>query len=231
MVTNYNLNNQIEGLKSSYDAIFLSLGSNIPKEMNIAGENLPWVFDGNEILENGITFDCVGKKVFVCGGGNVALDTARTIKKLGASKVTILYRREEGKMPAEKKEVATARKEKIEFRFNTNILRIYEHDGNRKIERVDTCEVGLELKNVPDSKFELEADFVIMAIGSKPDENLIKKLGLETDKNGFLKIDENNRTSDSKIFAGGNLVGAKATVAYAARSGRDTADSIMKILK
>lgn len=231
VVTNYNLNNQIEGLKSSYDAIFLSLGSNIPKKMNIAGENLPWVFDGNEILENGITFDCVGKKVFVCGGGNVALDTARTIKKLGASEVTILYRREEGKMPAEKREVATARKEKIEFRFNTNILRIYEHDGNRKIECVDTCEVGLELKNVPDSKFELEADFVIMAIGSKPDENLIKKLGLETDKNGFLKIDENNRTSDSKIFAGGNLVGAKATVAYAARSGRDAADSIMKILK
>lgn len=231
VTTNYDLNNQIGQLKSENDAVFLSFGSNVPKKMNIYGENLPWVFDGNELLEDGISFDCIGKKVYVCGGGNVALDTARTIKKLGARKVTILYRREEEKMPAEEKEVSSARRENIEFRFNTNILRIYECDEKRKIECVSTCEIGLGLQNVPNSNFELDADYVIMAIGSKTDENLIKKLNLETDKNGFVKVDENNCTSDSKIFAGGNLVGAKATVAWAARSGRDAAQSMIKLLK
>ena len=199
--------------------------------MNVDGEDLPWVFDGNELLENGISFDCTGKIVYICGGGNVALDTARTIKKYGASKVTILYRREEERMPAEKKEVSSAKREKIDFRFNTNLLKIHELDGKRKIECAKTCEVGLGVQNIQNSNFELDADFVIMAIGSKPDENLIRKLNLETDKNGFVKVDENNCTSDEKIFAGGNLVGAKATVAWAARSGRDAAMSIVKKLK
>lgn len=231
VITKYDLEKQIETLKNEYDAIFLSFGSNVPKKMNVDGEELPWVFDGNELLENGISFDCTGKIVYICGGGNVALDTARTIKKYGASKVTILYRREEERMPAEKKEVSSAKREKIDFRFNTNLLKIHELDGKRKIECAKTCEVGLGVQNIQNSNFELDADFVIMAIGSKPDENLIRKLNLETDKNGFVKVDENNCTSDEKIFAGGNLVGAKATVAWAARSGRDAAMSIVKKLK
>ena len=108
-------NLSLEELENKYDAIFLSFGANIPAKMNIEGEDLPGVFGGNSLLETGNHPSYAGKKVAVIGGGNVAMDCARTIKRLGADKVFVIYRRAEKQMPAEKKEIEEAKEEGIEF--------------------------------------------------------------------------------------------------------------------
>lgn len=229
VVTNYDLEKNIDELKEKYDGIFLSIGANLPKKSSVVDDKLGWIFNCNEILENGISFDCRNKKIYICGAGNVAIDAARTLKRLGANSVTILYRRDAERMSAERKEIETAKKEKIKFEYNVNILKAFEECNVRKLRCVKTCELGLSVQNIENTEFEIDTDYLLMAIGSKTDSILLEKLKLETDKNGYVKIDENNQTSDEKIFAGGNLVGIKSTVAWAARSGRDAAYNIVKV--
>lgn len=125
-------NLDLEELRSKNDAVFVSVGANIPARMNIEGENLEGVYGGNDLLEYNKHPSYIGKKVAVIGGGNVAMDSARTIKRLGADKVVIIYRRAEEQMPAEKKEIEDARCEGIEFIFQTNILKII---GTEKVEK------------------------------------------------------------------------------------------------
>jgi len=124
--TNIELNKDItlEQLEKEYDAIFLGFGANISAKMQIPGENLEGVFGGNELLETNKHPNYLEKNVAVIGGGNVAIDTARTIKRLGAKTVKVIYRRAEEQMPAEKKEIEFAKSEGIEFLFQTNILKI-----------------------------------------------------------------------------------------------------------
>ena len=166
-------------------------------------------------------------------GGNVAMDSARTIKKLGASEVYVIYRRAEEQMPAEKKEIADAKKEGIEFLFQTNIVKIL---GKEKVEKLECIKTELVKKegenrlspvNIEGSNFILDMDYVVMATGSKPENNIIEKF--EKNEYGYIKIDENMQTSINKVFAGGDIVGQKATVAWASRSGRDAAEKILKI--
>ena len=223
----------IEDLAQKYDAVFVAIGANIPAKMNVEGENLNGVYGGNYLLEYNRHPNYTGKKVAIIGGGNVAMDSARTIKKLGASEVYVIYRRAEEQMPAEKKEIADAKKEGIEFLFQTNIVKIL---GKEKVEKLECIKTELVKKegenrlspvNIEGSNFILNMDYVVMATGSKPENNIIEKF--EKNEYGYIKIDENMQTSISKVFAGGDIIGQKATVAWAARSGRDAAEKILKI--
>lgn len=227
----------LDELKKSYDAIFIGIGANIPAKMNIAGEELDGVFGGNTLLETGEHPKYHGKKVAVIGGGNVAMDCARTIKRMGAKEVYVIYRRAEKQMPAEKKEIEDAKKEGIEFLFQNNIVRIL---GNNSVEKIECIKTELVKKegedrevpvDIEDSNYFLDMDYVVMAVGSKPNKKLIDTLGLELDKWGYIKVNNRYQSSDKKIYAGGDLIGQKATVAWAAMAGREAARSIIEDLK
>ena len=205
--------------------------------MGIEGEDVEGVLGGNELLENNIHPDYTGKTVIVSGGGNVAMDTSRTVKRLGAKRVIVVYRRSRTEMPAEKKEIEEAIEEGVEFFFQNNIIKIC---GDKKVEKIECVKTELVQKegesrlspvNIEGSNFFIDADYVIMAVGSKPEADLLKKLNLELDKWGRIKIDENSMTSKKGVFAGGDVVGAKATVAWASRSGRDAGNAIIKYLE
>ena len=225
----------IQELESKYDAIFLAFGANISAKMGIDGEDLEGVYGGNQLLEYNSHPDYKNKKVAIIGGGNVAMDCARTVKKLGAEEVSVIYRRSEEQMPAETKEIEEAKEEGIKFIFQNNLVKIL---GNNKVEQIELIKTELVQKkgetrkspvNIPDSNYIIDMDYVIMALGSHP-EQFVSQLGLELNEKGYIKIDENNRTSSEKIFAGGDLAGAKGTVAWAARSGRDTVEAIIEYL-
>ena len=165
---------EIEDLAKKYDAVFVAIGANIPSKMNVEGENLNGVYGGNYLLEYNKHPNYTGKKVAIIGGGNVAMDSDRTIKKLGASEVYVIYRRAEEQMPAEKKEIVDAKKEGIEFLFQTNIVKIL---GTEKVEKLECIKTELIKKegenrlspvNIEGSNFSLDMDYVVMATGSKP---------------------------------------------------------------
>ncbi len=226
----------LENLKQNYDAIFLSIGANVSCKMEIEGENLQGVYGGNELLEYKLHPNYTGKTVAVIGGGNVAMDCARTIKMLGAKNVKVIYRRAREQMPAEDKEVEDAMSEGIEFIFQTNMIKII---GNDKVEKIETIKTQLVQKegetrlvpiNIEGSNDFIDIDYVVLALGSKPDE-YTSKLGLELNKFGNININDNYQTSDEKVFAGGDLAGIKGTVAWAAKSGREAAKQIIKHLE
>ena len=230
-------NFELEDLEKQYDAIFLGFGANIPAKMNIEGEDLDGVYGGNSLLETGIHPSYKGKKVAVIGGGNVAMDCSRTIKRLGAEKVYVIYRRAEKQMPAEAKEIADAKKEGIEFLFQNNIVKIL---GKDKVEKVECIKTELVKKegetrevpvNIENSNYEMDMDIVVMAVGSSPEKELLDKLGLKLNKWGYINVDENYKTSKEKVYAGGDISGTKATVAWAARTGRDAAKQIIENIK
>ena len=228
-------NLDLEELRSKNDAVFVSVGANIPARMNIEGENLEGVYGGNDLLEYNKHPSYIGKKVDVIGGGNVAMDSARTIKRLGADKVVLIHRRAEEQMPAEKKEIEDARCEGIEFIFQTNILKII---GTEKVEKIECIKTELVQKegekrlvpvNIANSNYNMNIDYVVMATGSKPEENVIRNF--EKNKWGYINIDEKVKTSIPKVFAGGDVAGEKSTVAWAARSGREAANNIIEFLQ
>ena len=225
----------LDNLQKEYDAIFIGIGANVSSKMNIEGENLIGVFGGNELLENNNHPNYLNKKVAVIGGGNVAMDTARTVKKLGAKNVYVIYRRAEEQMPAEEKEIKDAKEEGIEFLFQNNIIKICGKDKVEKIECIKTKLVQKEGENrlspvnIEGSNYYMDIDYVIMAVGSKPQEKTINQF--EKNKWGYINIDENMKTSIDKVYAGGDIVGEKATVAWAASSGRRAAFKIIEKLK
>ncbi len=228
-------NLSLEQLEGKYDAVFLAFGANVTTKMGVEGENLQGVFGGNQLLEKKSHPNYINKKVAIIGGGNVAMDCARTIKKLGAQEVKVIYRRAEEQMPAENKEIQEAKDEGIEFLFQNNIVKIL---GNNKVEQVELIKTELVQKdgesrkspiNIQNSNYIIDIDYIVMALGSEP-EDFVNNLGLQLNKWGYIQIDENNKTSNPKVFAGGDIAGAKGTVAWAARSGRDAANSIIKFL-
>lgn len=230
-------NIKLKDLEKQYDAIFLGIGANISSKMGVEGENLNGVYGGNELLEYNLHPDYKGKTVAVIGGGNVAMDCARTIKRLEAKEVTVIYRRAREQMPAEDKEIEEAMQEGIKFLFQNNIKKII---GNEKVEKMELIKMDLiqkegESRLVPveieNSNYEKEIDYIIMALGSIPDKCMVKELGLKLNNWGNIEIDQNYRTSNSKIYAGGDLAGIKGTVAWAARSGKEAAKAIVENIK
>lgn len=162
------------------------------------------------------------------------MDSARTIKRLGAKNVTVIYRRSEKQMPAERKEIEDAKKDGVEFLFQNNIVKIIGKTNVEKIECIktelikkegETREVPINIKN---SNYEIDMDYVVMAIGSQPQREIIDKLGLKQDKKGYIKVNDKFQTSNDKIYAGGDLVGSNATIAWAAYTGRVASESIAK---
>lgn len=220
----------LEDLKKDYDAVVLAFGANVSNKMNIEGEDKEFVLGGNELLEYRNMPDFTGKKVAIIGGGNVAMDASRTIKKLGAEDVYVVYRRAEKQMPAERKEIEDAKEEGIEFLFQTNIIKVL--DNNIECVKTELIKKEGETReypvNIEGSNFYMDVDFVILAVGSSPNESVIDKLGLETSKWGYIKVYESYKTSDEKIYAVGDLIGTKQTVAWAARSGFECAKSIIE---
>lgn len=227
---------ELDELMEKYDAVYLSFGANVSSKMNIPGEELDGVYGGNELLEIGKHPNYEGKSVAVIGGGNVAMDSARTIKRLGAEHVYVIYRRAREQMPAEDYEVEDAIKEGVQFLFQNNIVKAL---GKNKVEKIECIKTQLVKKegekrlvpvNIENSNYTLDMDYVVMAVGSKANKELVAKTGLETTDYGNIKVDERYMTSKDGVFAGGDLMGTKATVAWAARSGRNASDEIIKYL-
>lgn len=231
--TNVSLGKDIslKELEKEYDAVFLGLGANVSKMMGLSGEELNGVYGANELLENLVQVDYTSKRVVVIGGGGVSIDMARTAIKEGASEVGIVYRRSRSEMSAEMNDIRAAKKEGIKFLFQTNVIKVIGEDKVTGIECVKTT-LDKEKKaiNVEGSNFVIDTDVVIMAVGSRADSELLESLKLDVKENGYLMVNSNNQTSNPKIFAAGDLTGAKSTVAWACRNGRDTAYSIMKFL-
>ena len=229
-------NLSFEWLKENFDAVFLGFGANVSGKMNIPGEDLEGVMGGNELLEFGLHPDYAGKTVVVSGGGNVAMDVSRTAKRLGAERVIVVYRRSEQAMPAEKKEIAEAKEEGVEFLFLNNILAV---NGDKKVESVRLIKTQLVKKegesrlspvNIEGSEYNIACDYVFMAVGSKAEKELVESLGLPL-KRGKVEIGPNGETAIKKVFAGGDLAGVTGTVAWACRSGRNAAKAIVKYLE
>lgn len=250
----------LQELTNQYDSIFIAIGANIPWKMGIEGEELKGVYGGNSLLENSTYSKCkkignfknseynktknskthpdyTGKNLAIIGGGNVAMDCARTINKMGAKKVTVIYRRAEEQMPAERKEIEDAKSEGVEFLFQTNIIKILGEDKVEKIECIKTQLVQkegdsrLSPVDIENSNFQLDMDYVVMAIGAAVEDEIVNSLGLECDRKGYIKVNENFETSMKNVYAGGDVAGGKSTVAWAARSGRDVAENIRRNLK
>lgn len=231
--TNVSLGKDIslKELEKEYDAVFLGLGANVSKMMGISGEELNGVYGANELLENLVRVDYTSKRVVVIGGGGVSIDMARTAIKEGASEVGIIYRRSRSEMSVEMNDIRAVKKEGIKFLFQTNVIKVI---GENKVTGIECVKTTLDKEkkaiNVEGSNFVIDTDVVIMAVGSRADSELLESLKLDVKENGYLMVNSNNQTSNPKIFAAGDLTGAKSTVAWACRNGRDTAYSIMKFL-
>ena len=240
----------IEELIKEYDfkAVFVGSGAGLPKFMNIPGENLNGVYSANEFLtrinlmkayrDNSSTPIKHGKKVVVVGGGNVAMDAARCAKRLGGD-VHIVYRRTLDELPARKEEVEHAMEEGIIFDLLTNPVQINGDENGWA--KSCTC-IKMELGEpdasgrrrpvaVEGSEFDIEADVVIMALGTSPNP-LIKSTteGLEVNKHGGIITDENGATSVQAVYAGGDAVTGAATVILAMGAGKTAAKAIDEYL-
>ena len=231
-----------------FSAVFVGSGAGLPKFMNIPGENLNGVYSANEFLtrinlmkaykDDASTPIKKGKKVVVVGGGNVAMDAARCAKRLGGD-VHIVYRRTLKELPARAEEVEHAMEEGIIFDLLTNPLAINGDDtGWTKSVTCIKMELGepdasgrarpIEIKG---SEFDIEADVVIMALGTSPNP-LIKDTtdGLEVNRHGGIITDENGKTSVTAVYAGGDAVTGAATVILAMGAGKTAAKAIDEYL-
>ncbi len=235
-----------ELLDSGFESVFIGSGAGLPRFMNIPGENYKGVYSANEFLtrvnlmkaykEDSTTPIMRAKCVAVVGGGNVAMDAARSAKRLGAEEVYIVYRRGESELPARAEEIEHAKEEGIIFKLLTNPVEITA-DDNRFVNGMKCVEMTL---GEPDesgrrrpvvkenSEFVLPVDCVIMSIGTSPNP-LIKSTteGLETQKWGGIIVDEaTGATSREGIFAGGDAVTGAATVILAMGAGKTAAKAI-----
>ena len=234
--------------EEGFDAVFIGSGAGLPRFMGIPGENLNGVFSANEFLtrnnlmkafrEDYLTPIHTGKRVVVVGGGNVAMDAARTALRLGAE-TTIVYRRTKKELPARAEEVHHAHEEGVEFRMLTNPVEIIgDENGWVKAVRCIRMELGEPDESgrrspvaVPGSEFEIETDTVIMSLGTSPNPLIASTTkGLETTRRGCLVADEGGETTREGVFAGGDAVTGAATVILAMGAGRKAAASIHEYL-
>ncbi len=239
-----------ELFEEGYEAVFIGTGAGLPTFMNIPGESLVGVYSANEYLTRANLMKAYSNKydtpirnskaVAVVGGGNVAMDAARTAKRLGAENVYIVYRRSEVEMPARLEEVHHAKEEGIIFKNLNNPVRVI---GNEKGEvialecvQMDLGEPDASGRRRPiekkDSNFTLDVDTVIIAIGTSPNP-LIRSTteGLDTNKWGCIVADEKMATSRKGVYAGGDSVTGAATVILAMGAGKTAAASIDEYIK
>lgn len=232
--------------EEGFDAVFIGTGAGLPHFMNMPGENLNGVYSANEFLTrsnlmkaydfpNSATPIHVGKKVAVVGGGNVAMDAARTALRLGAEHSYIVYRRSEAEMPARLEEVHHAKEEGVEFLLLTNPSEVVGENGwvtGLKCIKMELGEPDASGRRRPTevegSEFVLDVDVVIIAIGQGPNP-LVQSTthDLETNKRGNIVADEETgQTSRPGVFAGGDIVTGAATVILAMGAGKKAAAAI-----
>ncbi len=231
-----------------YEAVYIASGAGLPKFMGVKGETLIGVISANELLtrtnlmhgydEQYDTPIYLGRKVIVVGGGNVAMDAARTALRLG-SEVTVVYRRGEMDMPARREEVHHAMEEGVQFMFQTAPVEILgNEDGTVRALRCVKMEMGepdekgrRKFSPIAGSECDVEADTIVAALGTSPNP-LIRTTtpGLECESWGGIKADENGQTSRRLIFAGGDAVSGAATVILAMGAGRKAAKAIIAAL-
>ena len=235
-----------------YDAVFVGTGAGLPSFMKIEGENLNGVYSANEFLTRINLMKAyrfpeydtplyMGKNVVVVGGGNVAMDAARSAKRLGAENVSIVYRRSEEEMPARAEEIHHAKEEGIDFKLLCNPVRIL---GNGEGWATEVECIRMELGEpdasgrrrpvpVEGSEFKIDAEVVVIALGQTPNP-LIKNTtpDLETNARGCIVAkDENGATSKTGVWAGGDVVTGAATVILAMGAGKNAAAAIDEYLK
>ena len=232
-----------------FEAVFIGSGAGLPRFMNIPGEHYNGVFSANEFLTRNNLMKAyrsdydtpirTGDKVVVVGGGNVAMDAARTALRLGAE-TTIVYRRTEKELPARVEEVHHAKEEGIQFAMLTNPVEVLgDENGWVRAVRCIRMELGEPDESgrrspveVPGSEFEIETNTVIMSLGTSPNPLIAKTTaGLETTRRGCLVADENGATTRPGVFAGGDAVTGAATVILAMGAGRQAAAAIDRYIQ
>ncbi len=240
-----------ELMDKGYEAVFIGVGAGLPHFMHIPGENLNGIYSANEFLTRVNLMKAykfpeydtpikVGKRVAVIGGGNVAMDSARTALRLGAEHVYLIYRRSRKEMPAREEEIVHAGEEGIEFNLLTNPVR-YIGDEKGFVKQVECIKMKLGEEDasgrrrpipIEGSEFKMDIDQAIVAIGTTPNPIVPKTTeGLKTGKHGIIWVDENLQTSVSGVFAGGDIVTGAATVITAMGAGRKAAASIDKYIR
>lgn len=234
-----------ELFERGYESVFVGSGAGLPRFMDIEGESLVGVYSANEYLtrinlmkayiDEYETPVMKSKSVAVVGGGNVAMDAARSAMRLGAEHVYIVYRRSEEEMPARLEEVHHAKEEGIEFRLLNNPIKVV-NDGNGKVKGLECIKMELgepdesgrrrpvEIKG---SEYVLDVDTVIMSIGTSPNP-LIRKTtpGVEVNRRGCLIVNEDMLTTKEGVYAGGDAVTGAATVILAMGAGKIAAKAI-----
>ncbi|MCM1986270.1 MULTISPECIES: NADPH-dependent glutamate synthase [Methanococcoides] len=239
----------LDQLTDRFDAVFLGTGAGLPKFMGIEGENLNGVYSANEFLTRvnlmkayNDNFDTPikrGRNVIVVGGGNVAMDAARSALRLGADEVSIVYRRSDEELPARREEIEHAKEEGIVFRLLTNPVRIIEGE-NMSVNGVECVRMELGEPDesgrrrpgvVEGSEHIVDADIVIMAIGTSPNPIIFDgSKGLEVTPWGTIVVDEGGMSSIEGVCAGGDAVTGAATVISAMGAGKLAADTINNYL-
>lgn len=237
---------KISELEKEYDALYIATGAGLPKFMGIENENANGVFSANEILtrinlmgaykHNAKTPIKIGKKVVVVGGGNVAMDAARSIKRLG-SEVHLVYRRSEEELPARSEEVKHAKEEGIIFDYLTNPVKInVDEDYNVKsieLVKMELSEVDdsgrRNVKEINNSNYIFDCDMVVMALGTSVNSIVNIDKNVDVDKHGHIIVD-NTKTSKNNVFAGGDVVTGSATVILAMEAGKKASREIDEFL-
>ncbi len=238
-------------LEKGYDAVFIGTGAGLPRFLGVPGENLNGVYSANEFLTRTNLMRAflfpeydtpikIGKRVITVGGGNVAMDSARTALRLGAEESIIVYRRSEQELPARAEEVEHAKEEGIQFHLLTNPVRFIEKDGAIAGAECIRMELGEPDESgrrrpipIPGSEFTIEADTVVIAVGNGPHPLVPRTTpGLELTRRGNIVADpETGQTSKEGVFAGGDIVTGAATVIQAMGAGKHAAVAIDRYLQ
>ena len=236
----------MEELQKEYDYIFLGTGAGLPRFMGIEGENANGVFSANEILtrtnlmgafkKDGKTPIKKAKKAYVIGGGNVAIDAVRSLRRLGVD-ANIMYRRSMEELPARKVEVEHAKEEGVKFKILTNPKKILVDENNNvigmevvKMILGEAGEDGRRSVIEDDSSLHtVKCDMVVMALGTSPNHEALKNTKIKFDDRGLIVV-KNTKTSLKNVYAGGDAVTGAATVILAMEAGRNAAKEIIESL-
>ena len=231
-------NAKFNRIKNKFDAVYLGVGLGKDRPLGLKGENLSDVFPVLKFLEAVKVKQkkmSIGKKVIVIGGGNVSLDAAATAKRLGASEVTLIYRRGEKEMKVWKSELEEARKQGVEIRFLTNPIEII---GTKMATGIKCYRTTLSKKKdasgrpipvpVKGSEFILDADTIIIAIGQVIGTDIAKRF--KRTKNSFIAIDKKFQTSEKGVYAGGDAISGEGTIVQSVAHGKQAAHEIHNYL-